>query len=176
MDAALAAIESLKPGESINYTEIAKRFGVNRLTLSRRHRGVQRSREDQYEEQRILNNQQAKDLIKYINGLSDKGLYISHEMLRNFAKELTGKKLGKHWPGRFLKKHYNELASTYTTAMDSNRKRADSAYKYARYFNLLAQKMDQYKVEAENIYNMDEKGFLIGMLSKGLRIFSKKKY
>jgi transposase-like protein len=56
MDAALAAIESLKPGESINYTEIAKRFGVNRLTLSRRHRGVQRSREDQYEEQRILNN------------------------------------------------------------------------------------------------------------------------
>jgi hypothetical protein len=176
MDAALAAIESLKPGESINYTEIAKRFGVNRLTLSRRHRGVQRSREDQYEEQRILNNQQAKDLIKYINGLSDKGLYISHEMLRNFAKELTGKKPGKHWPGRFLKKHHNELASAYTTAMDSNRKRADSAYKYARYFDLLARKMDQYKVEPENIYNMDEKGFLIGMLSKGLRIFSKKKY
>ncbi|CEL07079.1 hypothetical protein ASPCAL10244 [Aspergillus calidoustus] len=86
------------------------------------------------------------------------------------------KEPGKHWPGRFLKKHHNELASAYTTAMDSNRKRADSAYKYARYFDLLARKMDQYKVEAENIYNMDEKGFLIGMLSKGLRIFSKKKY
>jgi hypothetical protein len=60
--------------------------------------------------------------------------------------------------------------------MDLNRKRADLVYKYARYFDLLARKMDQYKVEAENIYNMDEKGFLIRMLSKGLRIFSKKKY
>jgi hypothetical protein len=163
-------------GASINYTAIAKQYGVNRITLTRRHRGVQRSREDQYEEQRILNNQQAKELIKYIDKLSDKGLYISHEMLRNFAKELTGKKPGKHWPGRFLKKHQIELTSAYTTAMDANRKRADSAYKYARYFNLLARKLDEYKVELENIYNMDEKGFLIGMLSKSLRIFSKRKY
>jgi hypothetical protein len=60
--------------------------------------------------------------------------------------------------------------------MDSNQKRADLAYKYTRYFNLLARKMDQYKVKAENIYNIDKKGFLIRMLSKSLRIFSKKKY
>jgi transposase-like protein len=96
MDAAIEAIESLKPGDSINYTKIAKEFGVNRITLSRRHKGIQRSREDQYEDQRVLNDQQAKDLIKYINKLSDKGLYISHEMLRNFIKELTGKKPGNH--------------------------------------------------------------------------------
>lgn len=176
MDAAIEAIESLKPGDSINYTKIAKEFGVNRITLSRRHKGIQRSRRDQYEEQRILNDQQAKDLIKYIDKLSGKGLYISHEMLRNFAKELTGKKPGNHWPGRFLKRHQIELSSAYTTAMDSNRKRADSAYKYSRYFDLLARKLDKYKVEPGNIYNMDEKGFLIGMLSKGLRIFSKRKY
>jgi transposase-like protein len=89
MDAAIEAIKSLKPGDSINYTKIAKEFGVNRITLSRRHKGIQRSRRDQYEEQRVLNEQQAKDLIKYIDKLSGKGLYISHEMLWNFAKELV---------------------------------------------------------------------------------------
>jgi hypothetical protein len=97
-------------------------------------------------------------------------------MLRNFAKELIGKKPGNHWPGRFLKRHQIELSSAYTTAMDSNRKRADSAYKYSRYFDLLARKLDKYNVEPGNIYNMDEKGFLIRMLLKGLRIFSKRKY
>jgi hypothetical protein len=176
IDAAIEAIESLKPGNLINYTKIAKEFGVNRITLSRRHKGIQRSREDQYEDQRVLNDQQTKDLIKNIDKLSEKGLYISHEMLRNFAKELTGKKPGNHWPGHSLKRHQIKLSSAYTTAMDSNRKRADSAYRYSRYFDLLAQKLDKYNVDPGNIYNMDEKGFLIRMLSKGLRIFSKRKY
>jgi O6-methylguanine-DNA--protein-cysteine methyltransferase len=30
IEAALAAIDSLEPGELINYTEIAKQFGVDR--------------------------------------------------------------------------------------------------------------------------------------------------
>jgi hypothetical protein len=36
--------------------------------------------------------------------------------------------------------------------------------------------MQQYELRPEDIYNMDEKGFLIRMLVKGLRIFSKQKY
>jgi uncharacterized protein YerC len=64
IEAALAEIESLKPGEKDNYTKISKKHGIDRSTLSRHHRGVQGSREDQYENQRILNNQQAKELIK----------------------------------------------------------------------------------------------------------------
>jgi hypothetical protein len=40
MDAAIEAIKSLKPGNSINYTKIAKEFGVNQITLSRRHKGI----------------------------------------------------------------------------------------------------------------------------------------
>ncbi|KAG2001678.1 hypothetical protein GB937_010021 [Aspergillus fischeri] len=132
--AALEAIELLEPGELINYTFFANKYG--------------------YEEQRILTNQQDKELIKYINKLTERGLFALHEMLWNFAKELTGKKPGKHWP----------------------RKQANSAYKYTLYFKLLSQKLQEYKLRPEDIYNMDEKGFMIGMLVKGLRIFSKQKY
>ncbi|THC92494.1 hypothetical protein EYZ11_008032 [Aspergillus tanneri] len=60
--------------------------------------------------------------------------------------------------------------------MDSSRKKADSAFKYALYFELLAQKIDEYNIQKENIYNMDEKGFLIGILSKAKRIFSKQQF
>jgi hypothetical protein len=97
-------------------------------------------------------------------------------MLRNFAKEISGIKPGKHWPSRFLKKHQNKLISRYTTGIDSTRKRADSTFKYTLYFELLARKIKEYEIQPENIYNMDEKGFLIGVLSKGKRIFSRRRY
>jgi hypothetical protein len=176
IEAALADIESLNPGEKINYTKLATKHGVDRSTLSRHHRGVQSSHQNQYENQRILNNQQSKELIKWINQLTERGLPPSHSMLRNFAKEITGNKPGKCWPNRFLKKHNNELISRYTTGIDSSRKRADSAYKYALYFELMARKIEEYGIEPRDMYNMDEKGFLIGVLSKAKRIFSRRQY
>lgn len=97
-------------------------------------------------------------------------------MLRNFAKEITGKKPGKQWPTRFLKKYNNQLTARYTTRIDSQRKRADSAYKYSLYFELMAKKLKEYDVQPEDMYNMDEKGFLIRVLSKGKRIFSRSKF
>lgn len=97
-------------------------------------------------------------------------------MLRNLAANITGKRPGKHWPGRFLKQHSKDLICYYTTGMDAARVRADSVYKYTLYFELLARKIHQYDIQAEDIYNMDEKGFLIGILTKGKRIFSKQRY
>ena len=54
IEAALAAIESLKPGEKLNYTEIANKYGCNRTTLARRHQGVSASRTIKAENQQAL--------------------------------------------------------------------------------------------------------------------------
>ena len=51
IEAALESLESLKPGESPNYTAVAKKYGVQRSTLSRRHRRVTRSYTDKIENQ-----------------------------------------------------------------------------------------------------------------------------
>jgi hypothetical protein len=56
--------------------------------------------------------------------------------------------------------------------MDRNRHVADSEESYRRYFGLLHSKMRQYDVEAENVYNMDEKGFFVGITSRSKRVFS----
>ena len=60
--------------------------------------------------------------------------------------------------------------------MDRNRHQADSYEKYKLYFNLLHSKMQEYKVEAENVYNMDEKGFMIGTIGRSKRVFSKQSW
>ena len=171
-----AALESLKLADSINYTKTAEEFGVDRTTLSKRHRGVQGSREAQKEKERALNTTQASQLIKYIKMLSDRGLPPTHEMVRNFASEIAGERVGRNWVYRFLERHHNKIFSKYSTTIDRCRFQADSVAKYTLYFNLLAQKIKQYNIEPRQIYNMDEKGFLIGLLSKQKRVFSKASY
>jgi hypothetical protein len=57
--------------------------------------------------------------------------------------------------------------------MDRNRYNADSKDKYEAYFKLLHNKMREYKVEEENVYNIDEKGFLIGITRRSKRVFSR---
>jgi hypothetical protein len=57
--------------------------------------------------------------------------------------------------------------------MDRNRNVADSKESYCRYFELLYSEMRQYDVKAENVYNIDEKGFLVGITSRSKRVFSK---
>ncbi|RDI87069.1 hypothetical protein Vi05172_g2908 [Venturia inaequalis] len=54
IDEALKALESV---ESPNYTEYARIYKCNRTTLSKRHRGVQGSKEDKWENQSLLSHQ-----------------------------------------------------------------------------------------------------------------------
>ena len=60
--------------------------------------------------------------------------------------------------------------------LDHNHSRADSVFKYILYFKLLREKIEQYKVEPQYIYNIDKKGFLVKILLKIKRIFLYKYY
>jgi hypothetical protein len=47
IEAALAAIKALEPGEKLVYTYIAAKYSINRTTLARRHQGAAVSRDTQ---------------------------------------------------------------------------------------------------------------------------------
>jgi hypothetical protein len=176
LEAAIDDLKSLKLGEKPNISATARKYGVDRSTLSKRFRGVQRSRAHYDNNQRLLDPQQTKTLIEWINKLTERGLPPSKPILRNFAKELSGREPGKNWVNRFLDTHKDELIQKYATGLDAARSKADSAYRYALYFKQLEENIEKYKIEPWLTYNMDEKGFLMGVLSKQKRIFSKQVY
>jgi hypothetical protein len=97
-------------------------------------------------------------------------------MLENFAREISGKEPGKNWASRWKKAHSDKVISIYSRGLDMERKKADSAYKYALYFALIGRKIEQYNLSPEQIYNMDEKGFMLGVTTKRQRIFTRRKY
>ena len=100
----------------------------------------------------------------------------TRDMIRNFASTIAQKPVSDSWVTRFINKHKDRLTPRWTTAMDSVRHAADSSDKYSLYFDLLQQKIAEYDVDTEDTYNMDEKGFMIGVVGRSKRIFSKRKW
>jgi hypothetical protein len=57
--------------------------------------------------------------------------------------------------------------------MDAVRHKADLEANYKLYFDLLHQKIEEYGIEPQHTYKLDEKGFSIRVIRKTKRIFSK---
>ena len=86
---ALAAIDALEPGEKLVYQTFATRFGVNRVTLARRHKRAQQARETKDINQPRLTPQQEIELVKYIEELTARHLPPTREIIQNFASPIA---------------------------------------------------------------------------------------
>ncbi|RKK07648.1 hypothetical protein BFJ65_g17853 [Fusarium oxysporum f. sp. cepae] len=166
------ALEFLKISGSINYAATAKKFECDETTLRRRHQGKQRARRDAdslYKSR--LSKQQEQDLVTYIRKLSLRGIPPTLSMIRNFAQDIAKIEVGKNWPYSFVQLHRNEIDCTWFDGFDIARRRADNASRYRAYFDLIREKIDKYDILAQNTYNMDEKGFLLGVINRTKRVF-----
>jgi hypothetical protein len=83
-------------------------------------------------------------------------------MVQNFAGTVAHCEVSESWVTRFLHRHADDLTIKWSAGIDRNRHGADSELKYKLHFELLRHKLVQHKVKPRHIYNMDEKGFMIG--------------
>lgn len=97
-------------------------------------------------------------------------------MVANIASDMAGKAVGKLWSSRFVARHKDILDSRYLNTLDLARHKADSRESYKQYFDIIREKIEEYGITADNIYNMDEKGFMIGVCQKTRRIFTKQTF
>ena len=96
MDPIEAALAALSLQSKPNYTQTAKEYGVERSTLSRRHRNITGPKAEGYYSQSFLTKQQSEALVTYINKLMNCGLSPTVAMVRSFGQEITGITLGIH--------------------------------------------------------------------------------
>jgi transposase-like protein len=130
IDDAIAAIESLEPGEHYSYRKVARRFNVSNSTLTRRHKGRQRSQEAKNNTQLALNPQQEAELVRYIEDLTKRALPPTRDMIRNFASHFNPDGVSDAWVDRFISWNSNHLICKWTSGIDSQRHNADSRAKY----------------------------------------------
>ena len=121
-----------------------------------------------------LHPQQEKELVQYIQRLTERRTPPTREMIRNFAGTIAGSDVSDSWVSLFLNRNSSHLISRWQTGMDRQRHQADSGAKYSLYFSLLHQKIEEYKVKPGDIYNIDEKGFLAGITGRSKRVFNRR--
>ena len=73
--------------------------------------------------------------------------------------------IGENWTSRYLTRH-PELVTKFSSQFDKKRIQANDPVTVQDHFKKLEQLMSQYKIAKANIYNMDEKGFLMGFASR----------
>jgi predicted HicB family RNase H-like nuclease len=173
IDASIEVVESHEAGAAFSYREVANQFGVDCTTLSRRHQGASRSRAATSQQQQLLKPQQEEELVRYIERCTERGLPPTREMVRNFASAVAKWDASDAWVTRFLHRHKVDLTTKWSAGIDRNRHQADSHGKYNLYFQLLYRKIQEYNVEPRNTYNMDEKGFFVGITTRSKHVFSK---
>src|SRR2546423_12509649 len=103
-DRIAAAIADLKLQKKPNFMATAKKWRVERTTLAKRFKGQTRSIEAYQSEASRLSNAQERALIDQINKLTLRGMPPTSRIVRNFAEEIAGSKLGKNWHADFVQR------------------------------------------------------------------------
>ena len=80
--------------------------------------------------------------------------------------------IGINWVSRFLICHPS-LKSRFSTPKDRDRIVVEDVGVFQRWFDLFLEQMNKYKIKPRNVYNMDEKGYAMGMIGKPRVIVSK---
>ena len=167
------AIAFLKSSDKPNISKAARMFKVERSVLSKHFHGKRVSIAKANETKQLLSKKQELVLVNEIQRLCDWCLPPTPAIVTLWASHICGKEPSKNWSAGFKARHKDILDCRYLNTIDLARHKADSEASYSQYFTILRQKIDQYSIQPQNCYNMDEKGFLIGHLQKVRRIFPK---
>jgi hypothetical protein len=89
-----------------NKSAIARKWNVDRINLKKRFLGQTTSRATYLSERRqCLTNEQEERLVDQINRLRDRGMPPTSQIVKNFAKEVIRRLVGKNWTSQFVKRH-----------------------------------------------------------------------
>jgi hypothetical protein len=118
-----------------NFSATSKKYNVNRTTLSRRFKGIQRSMHDFHSESvQCLSDAQEAIVIGFINDFSDRYIPPTSQIVRNVAFEVSGATVSKNWVAQFTQRHKDKLCAGYMSTIDSARVKADSIPLFNRFF------------------------------------------
>jgi hypothetical protein len=128
------ALEEFSKTRSPIIAIIARKHGVHRSTLSRRARGITVSRTVATSTtHKLLTDAQEEALLKDMEFLSNKGIYLAPRIIRNTVERLVSHTIGKDWVRNFHRRHKDRVISMKLVGFDRKRVIADNA-KYINEF------------------------------------------
>jgi len=179
MDKASQALAlDLPPGVPDTYAARAEHGKVALTTLHHRARG-RRSIEEKAQSQQYLTPWEEKAVVKFVLQMEDLGQPVRIKYLPSLAfsvarqrptTDKATKLPGKNWAQAFQKRH-PELIARRFRALDWNRYNIYDKIKH--WFDVIGEQLRKPDIVPENIYNMDETGVMLPMLTSVKVLVSK---
>ena len=187
------ALNELSRGQFQSVREAARTNNVTHTTLLRRMNGG-KSTAASREPQQILTNPEENALAECITRLALVGHPPKHAFIRELAEEIRSSRLqaqnpqndsypvpfpiGDSWVQRFIHRHF-ELETACSQTIEAARIQEVTKEGLDRWFNEFEKTIKEKNIRIEDMYNMDETGFGIGVVQASYVIInkeSKKRY
>ena len=166
----LLAIQALEQGQFQSVREAAKAYSVNRNTLSNRRAGVS-SRRDCTLTMRKLTDLEESVIVQYILDLDSRGFSPRVSAIADMANKLlaarAGGTVGVNWPTTFIKRQ-PELKTRFNRKYDYKRALCEDPAIIQPWFDLVRNTIAKHGILDDDIYNFDETGFMMGMISTAM--------
>ena len=165
-----AALKELSLKPSLSLPLIAGRYAVRERTLRDRRTKGRKAPIKAHLHECILNPAQEKVLASWACQQDDMGIPPRLELLREKAQALLHLEqperiLGKNWGERFIKRH-PDLQLKFSQRLERQRSVASNPRVLEHHFKLFDSTIRKWQIQKSNIWNIDEKGFLLGVAAK----------
>lgn len=164
------ALQAYRNHQFPSLREAAKTYDVNFSTLQRRHHGT-RSRLETTANSRKFTTAEEELLVQKVLYQCAQGLPPQQAVVKDWANVMLRSKqpsdpqtVGTNWVTKFVKRH-PELNSVYNRKMDYQRAECEDPEVMRLWFKLVQDTISKYGVPEEDIYNFDETGFQMGVIS-----------
>ncbi|PSR73938.1 hypothetical protein PHLCEN_2v10245 [Hermanssonia centrifuga] len=172
IDCALAAVhaEGFKTNGQLNYSlhAAASDFKIPCSTLTARYNGT-KTRKEAHKHEQKLSAEAEEVLVTWIKVMGRRGVPFTSSIICEYASHIAGTPVGESWIQRFKSRH-TDLKVRWTSSLEACRARVLNSTLVKEYFDIIHELITKYYIPPENIYNMDEKGLLLGV-GKHVRAF-----
>ena len=166
------AIKALECDQKLKVRKAAQIYDVPHSTLRDRISG-KTSVTNCALEKRLLNELEEKVLVQHIIDLDNRGfsprLKDVEDMANSILASRYGPSIGKLWAHRFVKRT-PELKTRFSRPYDYQRARCEDPKLVQDWFQRVADAKAKYGIQDCDIWNFDETGFMIGMISSSMVI------
>ena len=157
-----------------SFVDLSHKYGVPKSTLCDRAGGVE-SREKSHKDYQALTPAMEDAMVKWALRMDSQGFPPRLDLFKATAEKLfhdtnasepnaTPGALGRTWLRGFLNRH-PDVSARYSAPMDRQRAFANHPGPIKDYFKKLKAVISKYQIREENMWNMDEKGFILGTAS-----------
>src|SRR5450432_2354198 len=164
------AVQAYSQGYFSSLRAAASAYDVPESTLRSRVKGVS-SRRDSEPRNRKLTITEESTLVQWILSMDQRGLSPRSDSVRQMANLLIEKRsdssqssVSKLWVYNFVQRH-QALQSRYNRKYDYQRAKCEDPKVIRDWFHLIQNTIAKYGIQEEDIYNFDETGFQMGVIT-----------